>query len=93
MPADPLTTTVSTKGQVILPKALREELHWPAGTRLVVENTERGVLLRPLQEAFAATRPEDVFGSLPPTGGPKSIDEMQAGLDAEIRKRHARGRY
>ena len=26
-----LTTTVSTKGQVILPKAIRQALHWEAG--------------------------------------------------------------
>jgi hypothetical protein len=30
-----LTITVSTKGQVILPKAIREQRHWPAGTELV----------------------------------------------------------
>ena len=36
------TTTVSTKGQVILPKAIREARHWPAGTELVVEDTPRG---------------------------------------------------
>ena len=32
-----ITTTVSTKGQVILPKAVRQSLGWEAGTRLVVE--------------------------------------------------------
>jgi AbrB family looped-hinge helix DNA binding protein len=31
-----LTTTVSTKGQVILPKAIRQRKHWEPGTRLVV---------------------------------------------------------
>jgi AbrB family looped-hinge helix DNA binding protein len=36
-----LTTTVSTKGQVIPPKAIREQWHWPAGTELVVEETPR----------------------------------------------------
>jgi AbrB family looped-hinge helix DNA binding protein len=34
-----LTTVVSTKGQVILPKPLRDHLRWPAGTRLTVEDT------------------------------------------------------
>ena len=29
-----LTTTVSTKGQVILPKAIRDQRRWPAGTEL-----------------------------------------------------------
>ena len=51
-----LTTTVSTKGQVVLPKAIRRALHWEAGMRLVVENTPEGVLLKALP-AFAETRP------------------------------------
>ncbi len=40
-----ITTTVSTKGQVILPKAIREQKHWAAGTELIVEETDEGVLL------------------------------------------------
>ena len=39
-----LTTTVSTKGQAVLPKAVRTTLRWRAGTRLVVESTPDGVL-------------------------------------------------
>ncbi len=45
MASQKLTTTVSTKGQVILPKAIREQRRWRPGTRLVVENTARGVIL------------------------------------------------
>ena len=42
-----LRTTVSTKGQVILPKAIRRQRRWEAGTRLLVENTpEGGALVR-----------------------------------------------
>ena len=62
--SDPLITTVSTKGQVILPKAIRQRRQWDAGTRLVVEETADGVLLKPAP-AFAPTRPENVFGMLP----------------------------
>jgi AbrB family looped-hinge helix DNA binding protein len=87
------TTTVSTKGQVILPKAIREQLRWDVGTRLVVEQTADGVLLRPMMTLFAPTRPEDVSGCLPYTGRPKSIEEMDAGVAEEARRRHARGRY
>ena len=65
-----LTTTVSTKGQVILPKAIRRALRWEAGMRLVVENTPEGVLLRPMP-VFAETRPEDVFGRLSCNGAPR----------------------
>ena len=86
-------TTVSTKGQVILPKAIRDLLHWEPGTRLAVEQTAEGVLLRPLATAFAPTRPEDVFACLRVTGGPKSIEDMHAGILAEAERRHARGRH
>ena len=77
-----LTTTVSTKGQVILPKAIRQALRWEAGTRLVVENTPEGVLLKPAP-VFAATRGEDVFGCLTCDAAPKTL--------AEARRRHAGG--
>ena len=83
-----LTTTVSTKGQVILPKAIRQTLGWQAGTRLVVENRPEGVLLKP-ESVFAETRPEDVFGCLAYDGPPKSVADMQAGVLAEARRRHA----
>ena len=82
-----LTTTVSTKGQVILPKAIRRSLGWEAGTRLVVEDTPEGVLLRP-EPVFAETRPEDVFGRLAGKGVPKSLAEMEAGILAEAGRRH-----
>jgi len=88
-----LTTTISTKGQVILPKAIRDQLHWDTGTRLVVEHTADGVLLKPLTTAFVPTRPENVFGCLPYTGKPKSVEQMHAGIAAEAKRRHARDRY
>ena len=34
-------TRVSTKGQVILPKAIRDKRKWTAGTELTVEETAR----------------------------------------------------
>ena len=93
MAATSLVTTVSTKGQVILPKAIRDQLHWDAGTRLVVEHTAEGVLLKPLTTTFSPTRPEDVFACLPYKGKPKSVEQMDAGIAAEAKRRHARGRY
>jgi AbrB family looped-hinge helix DNA binding protein len=86
------TTVVSTKGQVVLPRAIRQARHWGAGTRLCVEETVDGVLLTPAP-VFAPTRPQDVFGSLLHKGGPKTLDEMEAGIAREARRRHARNRY
>lgn len=81
-----LTTRVSTKGQVILPKAIREQRRWEAGTRLVVEDTDDGVLLK-AAPLFAPADVEGVFGSLPWRGKAKSIAEMDAAVAAEARRR------
>lgn len=45
------TTTLSSKGQIIIPKALRAARRWGPGTQLEVHDTPEGVLLRPLQPA------------------------------------------
>ena len=66
-----LTTSVSTKGQVILTNAIRQRRKWGAGTRLVVEDTAEGVLLK-AAPVFAPTRPEKVGGMLAYRGPPKS---------------------
>jgi AbrB family looped-hinge helix DNA binding protein len=90
MPADQLTTKISIKGQVILPKVIRERWQWDAGTRLVIEETAEGVLLRPVS-IFARTKPKEVFGSLPFSGRARTSEEMNAGVLAEARRRHDRG--
>ena len=84
--ADKPTTVVSTKGQVILPKAIREQRHWPSGTRLTVEDTAEGVLLK-AAPVFAETKVDAVFGSLAFTGKPKSIEDMHAAIAAEAKRR------
>ncbi|QQN66302.1 AbrB/MazE/SpoVT family DNA-binding domain-containing protein [Bradyrhizobium diazoefficiens] len=87
--AEKLITTVSTKGQIILPSAIRQRREWRAGTRLTVEDTPEGVLLKPAP-AFTETRPEDVFGVLAHQGKPKTLEEMDASVLAEARRRHDR---
>ncbi|HEY0120188.1 MAG TPA: AbrB/MazE/SpoVT family DNA-binding domain-containing protein [Rhizobium sp.] len=87
--AEQIITTVSTKGQVILPKAIRQRREWDTGTRLIVEETADGVLLK-RAPAFAATQPDEVFGLLPFKGEPKSLEDMEAGVLAEAQRRHDR---
>ncbi len=90
MPApEKLMTTVSTKGQIILPKAIRRALSWGAGKKLIVEHAPEGVLLKPLP-VFARTRNKDVFGCLAFSGAAKTVAEMKAGVLVEAKRRHAR---
>jgi AbrB family looped-hinge helix DNA binding protein len=88
-----VTVVVSAGGRVVLPKAMRERLGWAAGTRLVVERVADGVLLRREAAVFARTREADVFGSLAHAGVAKTVEEVGAGVAAEARRRHARGRF
>lgn len=85
-------TVVSTKGQVVLPKEIRQRLHWRAGTELVVEERPDGVLLKSVQEKKGLTV-EDFAGIVKYKGPPKSVDEMNAAIEEEFKARHARGRY
>jgi AbrB family looped-hinge helix DNA binding protein len=85
-------TTLSTKGQVILPKVIRDKKQWSAGTRLIVENTPSGVLLRE-DLSVPVMRPEDVFGMLKYDGPPVSIEEMNEAIAIGVKERSARGRY
>ena len=84
--AERLTTTVSTKGQVILPKAVRDQKKWGAGTRLTVENREDGVLLK-AAPWFVPTEIDAVCGSLDFEGRALTIEEMDETVAAEARRR------
>jgi AbrB family looped-hinge helix DNA binding protein len=87
--ANQTTTTISTKGQVILPKTVRDQRNWRPGTRLIVEQTGEGVLLK-TAPSIPRTKPQAVFGILARSGPPVTLEEMDAAITAEAQWRHAR---
>lgn len=40
------TIKLSSKGQVVIPKEIRDELHWQAGTQLTLVSSDIGVTLK-----------------------------------------------
>lgn len=42
-------TRISAKGQVVLPKKIRDELGWTRGQELEVETAVDGIVLRPIR--------------------------------------------
>ncbi|MCY1546249.1 SpoVT / AbrB like domain protein [compost metagenome] len=46
----PATATLSSKFQISIPKAVREDLHWEAGQEFVFIPKGKGVLLMPVPE-------------------------------------------
>ena len=87
-------TRLSTKGQIIMPKDIRDAHAWGPGTEFTWNETSEGVLLRP-RRLFPRTTLEQVAGCLRPKrkGKPKTLAQMDAAIGEEIRQRHARGRY
>jgi AbrB family looped-hinge helix DNA binding protein len=84
-----LRARLSTKGQIVLPKAVRDRRGWTAGAELVVEERPEGVLLRAAPKA-GSTRIEDVFGSLGRVDRIVSIEEMNEAVREEARRRWLR---
>jgi len=81
---------VSSKGQVIIPKSVRDARRWTAGTRLEVRDTPEGVLLaripagakNPLAVGLAAIRARVAY-----QGPAKTIAEMNAAVSREAARR------
>jgi AbrB family looped-hinge helix DNA binding protein len=80
------TTRLSSKGQIIIPKGVRDAHGWKEGMEFVVETTTAGVLLRP-KRLFRRTTVKDVIGCATYTGPSHTIDEMDAAILAEAARR------
>ena len=85
-------TKLSTKGQLILPKSIRDARAWDTGTEFAVEETAEGILLRPLQQ-FSEVTLDQVAGCLGYMGKRKTIAQMNEGIAREVKRRHDSGRY
>ena len=85
-------TRLSTKGQVILPKNIRDSRSWTPGTEFTIEKSGDGILLRPAGR-FPAVSLDEVAGCLRYEQKPKSLAEMRDAVSREVMARHGRGRY
>jgi AbrB family looped-hinge helix DNA binding protein len=70
------TTRLSSKGQVIIPKALRDAHHWENGQELIAISVGEGILLKS-NNAFQATTLDQVAGCLTNSGTPKSLEDLE----------------
>ena len=63
------TITVSSKGQVVIPKQIRDELHWEAGTELTLVSNASGVTLKAVPKKTGRNL-ADLIGMLKHEGPP-----------------------
>ena len=79
------TTKLSSKGQVIIPKHIREAHHWEAGLELDVIEHNDGILLKP-RRPFDTSHINDVAGSLSAGVRRKSEKDIQDAMKRAARK-------
>jgi AbrB family looped-hinge helix DNA binding protein len=94
-PIDPKrvdTTRLSSKGQLVLPKAIRDADDCAEGTEFIVERVPEGVLLRPVRP-LPVTRLEDIVGCAGYRGRTRSVTDMQRAIAKGVKARRGRGRY
>ena len=85
-------TRLSSKGQLVLPKSVRNTRGWQPGTEFAIEEVAEGVLLRPLKP-FRPASFDEVFGCLKRRGRAKTLRQMERAIAKGVRARHDRGRY
>jgi AbrB family looped-hinge helix DNA binding protein len=87
------TTLLSSKGQIIIPKAMRDARHWHAGTRLEVQDTPEGLLLKPViasQKTPLAQGLASIRQRIAHQGPAVSIEAMNAAVLSEAARRNPR---
>lgn len=86
-------TRLSSKGQVVIPKAVRDAHGWTEGTEFTVEDTKDGIMLKPQpQPLFPKKTIEEVVGCSGYKGPPKTLEDMKRGIDMAMRERWERKR-
>ena len=78
-----MDTIVSSKGQVVLPKAVRMSLNWTGGPKLSIEQGDDFVVLR-RKRAFPPTTLDDVSGMFK-SDRPITDDDIKAAIEAKVR--------
>lgn len=85
----PRQIRMSSKGQVVVPRELREKRGWRAGTALEIVDTPRGLVIRGAG-APEALPVDALFGCIPYRGPKHSVAEMDRSVLAEARRSGAR---
>jgi AbrB family looped-hinge helix DNA binding protein len=81
------TTKLSSKGQVIIPKPLRNAHHWETGQELVVIDMGDGILLKP-KTPFPESNIKDVASCLQYKGKAKTLEDMEDAIKKGIGEKY-----
>lgn len=79
MSTPPTLTHLSTKGQLIIPKEIRDRHGWKAGSQLILEDRGSEVILRS-SVSVPRTTLHDLLGCTGYTGPRRSLEEMEQAI-------------
>ena len=71
-----MTTRLSTKGQLIIPKEIRDRHGWTPGIELALEDHGDHVVLREV-ESLPTTTLADILGCMRYQGPPRTLEDME----------------
>lgn len=74
-----MTTRLSTKGQLIIPKEIRDRYGWEAGVELEIEDQGDHVVIR-RAESMPETTLEELVGCAGYQGPRRSLADMEAAI-------------
>lgn len=74
------TITLSSKGQVVIPKEIRDELHWDEGTQITLVSSTSGITLKAVPKK-TGRKLEDLIGMLKHDGPPLSTEDLCKPVD------------
>lgn len=84
-----MTATLSTKGQLVIPKEIRKALSLRAGTKFAVELYQGQILLKPVDDVKRQRAVIDrLYGKFAQSG---LLDDLAAERQQELRRDEARG--
>src|ERR1044071_650498 len=75
------SSVITTKGQIVIPKAIREKYKLKPGTKVFFEDTDAGVILKHIDAAFI----KSLRGMIPKKKGEKRMKDWWKEYKAEER--------
>ena len=85
-----VTTKLSSKGQIVIPKELRDFYNWQTGIEFIVIDTGDGLIIRPKRPVLQTSLAE-VAGSLPYSGPPVTLAEMEEAIRKGVERKDDSG--
>ncbi len=83
-----METTLSSKGQIVIPRQIRQNHGWHPGVSFTIIEKDDSLILQPVNTK-KTTKLEDVIGCAGYHGKKKSLAQMDAGILEEAKQQAA----